>query len=206
MNGDVPLTPFALVATASAFVGFGEDSWNPFAGPQGALVECFLREVQARCDDARVPWDAAFVHHVGYWSHFDHEFERSAWPLPATASVEELAQFAGTSGALREAPLLGDVFLLASPAGREFVRTGIVAHVERFSRLSKGEHGYKCVTIEGHSAEEQTETGTMVLRVERTFSPALGDRFIRWTAFDERDERREGIELALDEKALWGAA
>jgi hypothetical protein len=36
--------------------------------------------------------------------------------------VEELAQYAGTSGALREAPLEGDIFLWWSPSKRRFIR------------------------------------------------------------------------------------
>jgi hypothetical protein len=54
--------------------------------------------------DERVPRDLAFVHEVGYWSHFDTRSSSSNWPLPEAATVEELAQYAGTSGALREAP------------------------------------------------------------------------------------------------------
>lgn len=41
---------------------------------------------------------------------------------------------------------------------------------------------------------------------ERKFAPEMGDRFIRWTALDGREERRELIELALDHKARNAAA
>src|SRR5205814_5697178 len=30
-------------------------------------------------------WSATFVHHAGYWSHFDYRMGTSVWPLPATS-------------------------------------------------------------------------------------------------------------------------
>ena len=211
MKGAIPLTPALLVATANAFVGLGEDRSGQAGSPQGALVECFLREVRgrirtngehgARCATGLVPWDAAFVHHTGYWSHYDQDSQRSCWPLPATASVEELAQFAGISGALRSAPLFGDLFLLWSPAREAFVRTGIVVHVERYVRTGRGEKIYSCITIEGNSDLAAAGAGTLVLRHYRNFVPALGDQFIRWTSLDGREERIGPIDEALDEAA-----
>ena len=221
----IPLTPLALVATANAFVGMGEDGGDDPDAALGKLVRRFLREVRnrrrRRDQDSRrkgrgerrtpsgvafPPWDAAFVHYTGYWSHYDPRVKKSSWPLPATASVEELAQFGGVSGALREAPLGGDVFLLRSPAGRRFVRTGIITHVEHAAQFSRGEKYYLCVTIEGDSDASAEGPGTRTLRRARRFAPEMGDRFIRWTAFDGRDERREEIERALDFRASNAAA
>ena len=221
----IPLTPLALVATANAFVGMGEDGGEVPDSALGKLVRRFLREVRnrrrRRDKESRrkgrgerrtpggiafPPWDAAFVHYAGYWSHYDQRFKKSSWPLPATASVEELAQFAGVSGAFREAPLAGDVFLLWSPAERRFVRTGIVTHVEHGGQFSRGEKYYLCVTIEGDSDASAEGPGTRTLRRARRFAPQMGDRFIRWTAFDGREERREEIERELDFQATNAAA
>ena len=221
----IPLTPLVLVATANAFVGMGEDGGADPDSALGKLVRRFLREVRNRRRRrdretkrkvsgqrrtpggvAFPPWDAAFVHYAGYWSHYDPRAKKSSWPLPATASVEELAQFAGTSGTLREAPLGGDVFLLWSPAVRRFVRTGIVTHVERAAHFSRGEKFYECVTIEGDSDASAEGPGTKTLRRARRFAPQMGDRFIRWTALDGREERREEIERELDFKANSAAA
>jgi hypothetical protein len=211
MKGPIPLTPALLVATANAFVGLGEDRSGRAGSPQGELVECFLREVRGRIrgDGAcgvdgpseLIPWDAAFVHHAGYWSHFDQDAGRSSWPLPATASVAELAQYAGISGALRAAPLFGDLFLLWSPAREAYVRTGIVVHVERFVRTGRDEKIFECITIEGNSDLANGRTGTLVLRHHRSFVPAMGDQFVRWTSLDGREERMDEIERALDEAA-----
>ena len=213
MKGSIPLAPALLVATANAFVGLGEAREGTSESPQGELVECFLREVRARAGPldgqegqaiapgAMIPWDAAFVHHAGYWSHYDQDTVRSSWPLPATASVEELAQYAGVCGALRPAPLFGDLFLLWSPAREAFVRTGVVIHVERWVVSARGEKVWECITIEGNSSFVGANDGALVLRQHRRFTPAIGDQFIRWTAFDEREERQWLIEDVLDEAA-----
>ena len=208
MSAELPLSPLLFVGTANAFVGLGEEPGDSLAGPHGALVERFLRDARGRrTDDARVPWDAAFVHYVGYWSHYDDRCERSAWPLPATASVEELAQFAATSGTLREAPLAGDVFLLWCPANKKFVRTGIVIHVQfLFTPSSNRDRVYTCTTIEGNSDGYSNERGTMTMRTVRNLRPDRGDRFIRWSALDGREERREEIERELDRLSRVAAA
>ena len=96
MKRPIPLTPALLVATVNAFVGLGEDRGRRTGSPQGELVECFLREVRGRiraeggngtnCANGAtgssdstdlVPWDAAFVHHAGYWSHYHSDAARS---------------------------------------------------------------------------------------------------------------------------------
>jgi hypothetical protein len=221
----IPLTPLALVSTANAFVGIGEDGGEHPESALGKLVRRFLREVRnrrrRRDKESRrrgrgrrrtpggvawPPWDAAFVHYAGYWSHYDPRGRMSSWPLPATGSVEELAQFAGISGAFRESPLGGDLFLLWSPAERRFVRTGIITHVERAAKFSQGEQFYECVTIEGDSDADSSGSATRTLRRVRNFAPEMGDRFIRWTSLDGREERREEIERDLDHKARNAAA
>lgn len=221
----IPLTPLALVAAANALVSLGEEGGERPAEGLGKLVRLFLREVRnrrkrhtqrnARSNRGRCrtqggavwpPWDAAFVHHTGYYSHYDPRSKISSWPLPATGSVEELAQYAGITGALRSAPLGGDVFLLWKPEDRRFVRTGIVTHVEHSANFSRAEKFYQCVTIEGDSDASSASPGNKILRRQRKFAPEMGDRFIRWTALDGRDERREEIEIELDHKARNAAA
>ena len=63
-------------------------------------------------------WDAALVSYVGYWSHYDQRMCVSSWPLPATAEADELVQFAAVSGATRERPLAGDIYMYAVAADR----------------------------------------------------------------------------------------
>ena len=216
MSAEIPFTPVLLIANANAFVELGAGFGPKLRSKQGRLVEVFLREmVGARTPDeqeadetdpALAPWDAAFVRHVGYWSHFDQRCGRSSWPLPATNSVTELAQYAFTTGLIREAPLAGDVFLAWDAEVNQFTRTGIVVQVELFGRSSSGTGYFRCATIEGSSERLHRESGRLSLRHTRNLCPALGDRVIRWTALDPREERRELIEMEIDRMAQSAAA
>ena len=172
----IPLTPAFLVAAANAFVGLGEDGDDN----RGQMVELFLREVR---QPPGQPWCAAFVHHVGYWSHYDHTAERSTWPLLATASCYELGEFARERGWLVDKPVLGDVFLLHSKELRRFAHTGVVVDVVQ-SYGSGGDASYVCTTVEGNTNADGSRNGNTTLRKTRRFSIANGDRFIRWVDAD----------------------
>jgi hypothetical protein len=209
-RGRMPLAPMRLVAAANALVGIGEERGDSRSESRGAFVDLILGEMhcapQREPQSERVPWDTAFVGHVGYWSHFDQCTEKSFWPLPPTPRVEELAQYASICGAMRTVPLEGDVYLLWSPARKEFVRSGIIVTIEHIERLSDGSMGYRCVTIDGDSDAIAAAVGTKVLRSDRVLSAAAGDRFIRWTAMDGRDENQEAINIAVDASSLREAA
>jgi hypothetical protein len=172
----MPLTPSLVVATANAFIGLGEDGDDN----RGQMVELFLREVR---QPPGQPWCAAFVHHVGYWSHYDHTALRSSWPLLATASCFELAEFARERGWLVEKPALGDVFLLHSKELRRFAHTGVVVELVQ-SYGSGAEASYVCTTIEGNTNADGSRNGNTTLRKTRRFSIANGDRFIRWVGVE----------------------
>jgi hypothetical protein len=186
----IPLTPSLLVAAATAFVGLGEDGDDN----RGQMVELFLREVR---QPPGQPWCAAFVHHVGYWSHYDHTALRSTWPLPATASCFELGEFARERGWLLEQPALGDVFLLRSKELKRFAHTGVVVElVQSYGSVAEAsyvcttvaEASYVCTTIEGNTNADGSRNGNTTLRKTRRFSIANGDRFIRWVGADSRDK------------------
>ena len=187
----IPLTPALVIATANAFVGLGTKL---------ALEECFLREVWAGAKAASVlRWDTAFVHHVGYWSHYHHKAKQSSWPLPPTATPPELAQIAAARDALVDDPMPGDLFLLWSPAREEFLRTGIVVEVGKKRRKDLDGSRYReCVTIEGDTDPTMARGGGAVLRHERRLSSARTDRFVRWTALDARAFRAREAERPYD--------
>ncbi len=168
----VPLSPALLVAAANAFVGLGEEGGDN----RGQVVERFLRSVHL---GPGLPWCAAFVHHVGYASHFDQVSQYSSWPLPATGSCEALARAARAAGVLREEPHVGDVFLLHSRALRRFAHTGIVVGVQQEESVARRDV-HVCVTIEGNTNDDGSREGNMTLRKVRTFREADGHRFIRW--------------------------
>ena len=177
----VPLSPALLVAAANAFVGVGEQGGDN----RGQMVELFLRGVQLPPGQ---PWCAAFVHHVGYASHYDQLLRRSSWPLPATGSCEALARAARAAraaGALREEPHVGDVFLLHSARQRRFVHTGIVVGVDGEEQVHARDV-HTCVTVEGNTNADGSANGTTTLRKVRTFREADGHRFVRWAEMVRR--------------------
>jgi hypothetical protein len=177
-----------LIAAANAFLGLGEE---PRGGWRGAMVECFLREVRvARADARRAPWHTAFIHHAGFWSHFDHTAGHSIWPLPATDSAPALAAYALLHGVLREAPEVGDLFLLKSRARRRFVRAGIVVRIIGDGFWPNGGCFHECVTIEANTSETLAAGGRILMH-SRRFSPAVGDRFVHWTALEARASHAE---------------
>ena len=207
---ELPLTPLLLVASANSFVRLGAGFGPDLRHVQVQLVESYLRD-QCRVgkdgqgesgagedDDPAAPWDAAFVSYVGYWSHYDQRVERSAWPLPVTKRIDELAQFAFTSGLIRSAPVAGDVFLAWDRTLARFARTGIVVHARKRGRRRAELCDFTCTTIEGSGEHLLSASGMLSLRRERVLSPEMGDRVIRWTGLDKREERPEVIERAAD--------
>ncbi len=172
----LPLSPSLVIAAATSFVGLGEEGDN-----RSQMVELFLREVR---QPPGQPWCAAFVHHVGYWAHYDHKAARSRWPLPATASCWVLSDFARRNKMLQDEPQPGDVFLLYFPALKRYAHTGIVVSVEQ--ALGSGdERTYVCTTIEGNTNHEGAREGRLTLQKTRRFSLQNGDRFIRWCEASE---------------------
>jgi hypothetical protein len=102
-------SPRLLVGAANAFVGVGELSRDD----RGPVVDMMLRQVGMPGDGG---WSTAFVHHVGYWSHFDHATRTSSWPLPTLGDANALAQFGREQRIEREQPEPFDLFALYSPA------------------------------------------------------------------------------------------
>ena len=163
-----PLSPALLLTFAAALV---DDAAAVDGGDDLAIA--------ANPDDAG--WSATFVNHAGYWSHFDFRMGTSVWPLPATSSCTELAAFAAQHLVLAaDAPEAGDVYLLWSPAKRQFVRAGIVLSRSRRFRYPSGRKFYECLTIDGDTASDGAIRGGRTAVVERVLSPSRGDRLIRW--------------------------
>jgi hypothetical protein len=178
----ITLTPSLLVAAANAFVGLGEVAGDN----RGQLVEMFLREVR---QSPGQPWCAAFVHHVGYWSHFDHRAGKSRWPLPANASCEELEKYALVRGVRRKQPFEGDVFLLFSKELNRIAHAGIVVTVNHRLKTAgsdREDNLFVCTTVEGNANDDGSREGRITLRKARRFSVDNGDRFIHWPDLDFR--------------------
>ena len=175
-----PAVPLLVIATANAFVGMELGR----AGSGESVLASMLREVRLFPDPLvrhLPPWDAAFVHHVGFWSHYDESLRESTWPLPAAATADQLAVFARERSMLVKSPRAGDVFLLWNSARGTFSRTGIVVTVEQPGKTMLGRDYEECVVIEGDTDAHRTLHGGQVLRHSRRLCPSRGDRFIRWT-------------------------
>jgi len=168
-----------LIAAASSFYRMGEESDRQ----TGRTVEIMLSEVGQPPD---TPWDVAFVYHVGYWSHYENQGQYSCWPLPATASAEDLGRFAKERNVLVEEPEAGDVFLLWSPRTKGFANAGIVLHRTGHGLLPNGRPYIRCLTIQGDASRSGAPRGRQTLRITRDFYVSAGDRFIRWTSLDAR--------------------
>ena len=175
----IPLTPALLVGAAHAFVGLREEGGDN----RGQMIELMLKEVQ---QPPGMPWCAAFVHHVGYWSHFDELGKKSSWPLPATASCWELGEWATNHNILKLSPNYGDVFLCYSKQLGRFHHTGIVANVIDAYSMPGEDMIYMCLTIEGNTNDDGSPNGTATMCRTRYFNTHTGDRFIRWPNLDER--------------------
>jgi len=190
----IPPSPTLLIAAANSYIGWDEAAEENRFARRSAFVECLLREVHAELEGGTpVPWHTAFVHHVGYWSHYDHFYGASSWPLPATASAAELGAFAAERGVLAKEPREGDLFLLWAPVKQEFVRTGIVLRLGDFGVTFRGTPYQEFVTIEANTNESRDTDGGVTLKQLRRLSPEMGDRFVRWSDLDVRAERMAGF-------------
>jgi hypothetical protein len=193
------LSPALLIAAANAFVGL-DDSIEEAPGARPLRAQ-FLREVRVtRADATTAAWHTAFVHHVGYWSHYDVDGRHSSWPLPPTNDPSLLAHFARKRGVLVTLPGPGDVFLLWSPRKRAFIRSGIIVSIDATGFQRNLNIYYDCVTIEGDTDESMAVSGGRTLRHLRTLSSQDGDRFIRWR--DIPLVREEGGERILDDGSV----
>jgi hypothetical protein len=168
-----PLSPAFLITAALALV---DD-----ASPSGDAPREMPAALASRYRDCTHGWSAAFIHHAGYWSHFDYRLEASIWPLPATSNCTELAAFATDHFALRaDEPTPGDIYLLWSPAKKLFVRSGIILGRTKQHVYPSGRIGYECLTIDADTTLLGALRGPCTAIVRRMLSPDSGDRWVRW--------------------------
>jgi hypothetical protein len=195
----IPPAPAFVIAAAESLVGTREEGGDN----RGPMIETFLRGVN---QPPGTPWAAAFVHHVGFWSHFAPDVAVSSWPLPPTASCDALATFAKEHEILRNEPVAGDVFLIWHPPIAQFAHTGIVVRVGARGVLDGGTKWIDSDTIEGNSdaGEGRVIGGEMtgvVRRLRRFYPPgdeqSAGDRFIHWVDLDQRSSTGDPIKAAV---------
>ena len=126
---------------------------------------CFPRGASELDDDADLPtpsWDAALVHHCGFWSHYDAHSRQSSFPLVPGTTIAELAWYAEWRGVQDEYPVAGDIFLQYSLRRRRFVHVGIVEAVQRMGRFNAREPYYDLTTIEGDTTSKRLANSARV--------------------------------------------
>lgn len=177
----IRLTPRLLISTATAFVGLGAQPTVQTALGMKA------GQSAGPAYNAELPrsWDVPLIQHCGYWAHYDHRSEQSAWPLPARASAMELGRLAAERGVLREDAEAGDIFLQYGPRRKEFVHAGIVIAVTGKGRLSATEPYVDLKTVEGDTDELGQPFGGAARYVNRRVWPGAGDRFLRWAELED---------------------
>lgn len=174
MNASLLLSPRLLVAAVSPFVGVVEAERRLCAGPWAELM---ARHTGVRPSER---WDAALIQFCGYWSHFDHDADRSAWPIAGATSAEDFAEYGRAHGLLREEPEVGDILLQFNPSRRTFVRAGVVVRIVGHGWWTPNKPYADVLSVEGDTDAQAGLGGTEVFRVARRTSVSAGDRFLRW--------------------------
>jgi hypothetical protein len=140
---------------------------------RGQMVELMLREVDLPPGE---PWCAAYVSHIGFWSHYDPTTHTSSWPLPMTGACAVLGAFAQAHTILETVPARGDLFLMYFPSLHRFAHTGVILSVTDTPTASL------CTTIEGNTNDDGSRDGWKTCIKTRLFKKTDSHRFIRWEA------------------------
>lgn len=134
-------------------------------------------------------WDTKFVQSCGYWAHYDHDTQSSAWPIPVDLTTEELYHFGEAHDALHAIPESGDIFLqYVEPLGA-FTHSGVVVDVLDAVRMDGG-RVYDVRTIEGDIDDYGRLGGGQARRARRRLYPNRGDCFLRWSRLTCESVRR----------------
>lgn len=146
----------ALIVEARRYLAERE---QPAGSNRSTRIDYWLAETGAPLG---APWCAAFVAAVG------RQALGAAWPVPRTASVEQIVQWAALKQAIFPDPTRGDLLVIRFTGLGRFAHVGIVTDtgVDRFN------------TIEGNTNTDGSREGYGVFARQRSHSPQY--RFVRW--------------------------
>lgn len=155
----IPDAVAALLATCARYAAVIEATPN-----RGVEIDYWVR--QCGLDPAgRFPWCAAYVGQCG------REAIGVAWPLPRTAGVQALVDFAKTQGLDPQAiPAVGDLLVVWHAALQRFGHVGVVAAVDAQGRFR---------SWEGNTNDTGGREGLRVL-LQKPRAPGVRFRFLRW--------------------------
>ena len=153
------ISPVELVLrVASATVGASE---VPAATNTGPYVERLLAGTQTPKGS---PWCAAWVTDIGVAAL------GAAWPVPHTASVQAMADWANAHGCrYTSGARVGDLFVLYFPTLKRYAHVGLVVAVNVDGSIE---------TTEGNTSGAGERDGWLVARKTRRLGRQ--DRLIRW--------------------------
>lgn len=147
-----------VIQVAKAYKWVKED---PRHTNRGEAVTEFLKLTGL---DAGQPWCMAYLSACGHWAL------EGTWPLPMTASTDQLLAFARAHHLLYDTPEPGDIgLLLHSPTDAHHAVLVVDLDVD-----PKVYH-----TIEGNTNDNGSDDGYEVLEKDRTITPGK-QVFVRW--------------------------
>lgn len=193
-----PLSPALFIATAKGLAGWK----NAVAGIEGSPSgDRWSDDTDSSASSTNLSAStAAFIAHVGYWSH--HSRAGTAWPFPLDADCSRLASIAGKMGVLHAlTPEPGHIHLQWSKEEKAFVRAGIILWAVEVPARPWKPWSYDLLVIEGagelvrcdapggaRGADVVDSVVTSARRRRVCACPADGDRFISWVDLDGRGE------------------
>jgi len=146
----------ALIAEAERYLAERE---RPPGSNRSTRIDYWLAETGAPLG---VPWCAAFVTAVG------RQALGIAWPVPRSAFVQEIVQWAYPKQLVYTEPERGDLLVIRFPDLGRFAHVGIVT-IASPDRIT---------TIEGNTNIDGSREGYGVFARQRSRSPQY--RFVRW--------------------------
>jgi hypothetical protein len=149
----------AVIAEAKLYLGEEE---KPKLSNRSPRIDYWLLETGVGFG---LPWCSAYVSAVG------RQALGRAWPVPRTASVQAMVDWAKTlvsAGVWQEKPESGDLFVLYFDSLKRYAHVGLVITVS----------GEKFIAIEGNTNTDGSRDGYGVYIRERKMLPTT--RFIRW--------------------------
>lgn len=149
-------SPILLIAAAQALAHHG------FVHPRLPL----------RPDGTEDATGAPFVQQAGFWSHYEHRVDCSAWPFHPAWGLRQIVHFVREQELLLDEGAIGDLLLCCDDAGRP-ARLGIVVSGIEHRRWPIREARWRCDLLCGTLEEAGVVAGAWYPR-------SRGDRFIPW--------------------------
>ena len=120
----------------------------------------------------------SFIHHAGFWSHYDAQVGASSWPLDPRWSLHDVMEVAGRLELLQLNGSAGDLLVSCSEDGRP-ARIGVVLATGERMQLPGEAPTWECDALwGGHTGlSGRTSLGS---QGGSWFRGGRGDRYLPW--------------------------